>query len=196
MKNQVIRISITLLDVDPAIWRRIEVPVSMTLEGFHDVVQTVMGWADYHLHHFQLGGVMYGVSSPDDREMNDGSKLKLWTLLEDGERVFQYFYDYGDGWCCVVVLEAVAPAAAGVAYPRLVEGARRGPPEDVGGPWGYSEFLEALADQKHERHTELLEWIGGEFDPQLFDIDELNRRLATLALRKTTRRKTARPAAG
>ncbi len=127
------------------------------LEGLHDVIQTVMGWADYHLHHFQFGDLIYGVSAPDDPEMNDGSKVKLWTMLDDGERVFLYLYDYGDGWCCVVVLEAVAPAIRGVAYPRLVEGARRGPPEDIGGPYGYREFLEAIADPKHERHTELLE---------------------------------------
>jgi hypothetical protein len=196
MKDQVIRVSISLLDVDPAIWRRIEMPASMTLEGLHDVIQTVMGWADYHLHHFQFGDVMYGVSAPDDPEMNDGSKVKLWTVLEDGERVFLYFYDYGDGWCCVVVLEAVAPAIPGVAYPRLVEGARRGPPEDIGGPWGYREFLEAIADPKHEHHTELLERFGGSFDPQKFNIDAINRGLASLAPRKPSRRKAAKPAAG
>jgi len=72
----------------------------------------------------------------------------------------------------------------------------RGPPEDVGGPWGYGEFLEAIADPKHERHKELLEWCGGDFDPQQFDIDEINRRLASLAPRKNTRRKTAKRAAG
>jgi hypothetical protein len=173
MKDSIIRISITLLDIDPAIWRRIEAPASMTLEGLHDVIQVVMGWADY-----------------------DGHKVKLSTALVDGERVFQYLYDYGDGWCCVVVLEAVVPAVTGVAYPRLVEGARRGPPEDVGGPWGYGEFLEAIADSKHERHKELLEWCGGDFDPQQFDIDKINRRLASLAPRKSTRRKTGKPAAG
>jgi len=196
MKDSIIRISITLLDVDPAIWRRIEVPASFTLEGLHDVIQTVMGWADYHLHHFQFADVMYGVPSPEDREMNDGRKIKLSTALVDGERAFQYLYDYGDGWCCIVVLEAVAPTVPGTVYPRLVEGARRGPPEDVGGPWGYGEFLEAIADPKHERHAELLEWCGGDFDPQQFDIDKINRRLASLVPRKSTRRKTVKPAAG
>jgi hypothetical protein len=144
----------------------------------------------------QFGDVMYGVPEPGDHEMSDGRKVKLATALLDGERVFQYLYDYGDGWCCTVVLEAVAPTVTGVNYPRLVEGARRGPPEDVGGPWGYGEFLDAIADPKHERHTELLEWFGGKFDPQQFDIDAINRRLASLAPRKTTRRKTAKPAAG
>jgi len=111
-------------------------------------------------------------------------------------RAFQYLYDYGDGWCCIVVMEAVAPMAPGVVYPRIVEGARIGPPEDVGGPWGYGEFLEAIADPKHERHNELLEWCGGDFDPQQFDVDEINRRLASLAPRKSTRRNTAKRAAG
>ena len=151
MKDSIIRISITLLDIDPAIWRRIEAPASMTLEGLHDVIQVVMGWADYHLHHFQFGDAMYGAPTPEDREMNDGHKVKLSTALVDGERVFQYLYAYGDGWCCVVVLEAVVPAVTGVAYPRLVEGARRGPPEDVGGPWGYGEFLEAIAEKSATR---------------------------------------------
>jgi Plasmid pRiA4b ORF-3-like protein len=196
MKDSIVRVSITLLDVDPAIWRRIEVPANFTLEALHDVVQTVMGWADYHLHHFQFGDVMYGVPSSEDREMNDGRKIKLSTALVDGERTFQYLYDYGDGWCCVVVLEAVAPMRPGFVYPRLVEGARRGPPEDVGGPWGYGEFLEAIADPKHERHAELRDWSGDDFDPQQFDIDEINRRLAALAPRKSSRRKSAKSAAG
>jgi hypothetical protein len=193
MKDHVVRVSITLLDVDPAIWRRIEAPANLTLEDLHDVIQTIMGWADCHLHHFQLGDAMYGVAAPDDPEMNDGRKIKLSTLLDDGERVFLYLYDYGDGWCCVVVLEAVAPATPGAVYPRIVEGARRGPPEDVGGPWGYGEFLEAIADPKHERHKELIEWRG-DFDPQQFDIDKINRRLAELAPRKITRRKSTKQA--
>jgi len=114
---------ITLLDVDPSIWRRIEVPASFTLEGLHDVIQIVMGWADYHLHHFQFADVMYGAPAPEDRDMHDGRKTKLSTALVDGERAFDYVYDYGDNWCCVVVLEAVAPTIPGVIYPRLVEGA-------------------------------------------------------------------------
>jgi hypothetical protein len=76
-----------------------------------------------------------------------------------------------------------------ILYSRIVEGPRRGPPEDVGGPWGYGEFLEAIADPKHERHIELPEWCGGDFDPKKFDIDAINRRLTSLAPRKSIRRK-------
>jgi hypothetical protein len=195
MKDLIIRASITLLDFDPAIWRRIAVPANATLEGLHDVIQVVMGWADYHLHHFQIGSVRYSARTPDDIDMQDGRKLKLSRLIDDGERAFDYVYDYGDDWRCVVVLEAAAPMVPGLAYPRLVEGARRGPPEDVGGPCGYGEFLEAIADPNHERHAELLEWCGGDFDPEQLNITEINRSLASLVPRKGTRRKTAKPTA-
>src|SRR5258708_27076371 len=67
------------------------------------------------------GDVMYGAPTPEDRDMHDGCKIKLSTGVVDGERVFDYVYDYGDNWCCVVVLEAVAPISAGVVYPRLVD---------------------------------------------------------------------------
>jgi hypothetical protein len=86
----------------------------MTLEGLHDVIQPIMGWADCPLHHFQFGDVMYDVPSRDDPDMNDGCKIELSTLLIDGERVFQYLHDHGDSWCCILALEAVAPAIPGV----------------------------------------------------------------------------------
>ncbi len=69
----------------------------------------------------------------------------------------------------------------GVAYPRLVEAAGRCPPEDVGGPWGYAELLQAIADPKHERHAELSDWIGDDFDPKTVDTDRLAEELAALA---------------
>jgi hypothetical protein len=128
VKDLIIRVSITVLDVVPVIWRRIEVPADVTLEGLHDVIQVVMGWADYHLHHFRIGNLRYSAPTPNDVDMQDGGKLKLSTLVVDGERAFEYVYDYGDDWRCVVVLEAIAPMIRGLAYPRLVEGARRGPP--------------------------------------------------------------------
>jgi hypothetical protein len=192
MKDSIVRIAITLLDVDPAIWRRIEVPASFTLKELHDIIQALMGWADYHLHHFQIGGIQYGEPTSEDRDIVSERKLKLSTLAIDGERAFDYVYDYGDNWCCVVVLEAIAPIVQGVSYPRLIEGARRGPLEDIGGPWGYNEFLEAIADPKHERHQELREWSGDDFNPTEFDADEINRTLAQFSPRKGTRRKSVK----
>jgi hypothetical protein len=58
---------------------------------------------------------------------------------------------------------------------------------------GYDQFLEAIADPRQERHKELLEWSGGDLEPQQFDIDEINRRLASLAPHKAH---AARPQSG
>ena len=63
---------------------------------------------------------------------------------------------------------------------RCVEGARACPPEDVGGVWGYADFLEAMADPKHPEHRDMKEWIGGKFDPEKFDLKAVNRELRTL----------------
>jgi Plasmid pRiA4b ORF-3-like protein len=103
MKDLIVRISITLLDVDPAIWRRIEAPANVTLEGLHDVIQVVMGWADYHFHHFQIGSVRYSARTHDDVDMQDGRKLKLSTLIVEGERAFAMFTTTattGTAWSC------------------------------------------------------------------------------------------------
>jgi hypothetical protein len=197
MKDMIARLHVTLLDVDPAIWRRIEVPAGFTLKALHDALQRAMGWFDGHLHHFEIGGILYGEPSPDDAEFDrdivNERKLKLASLAEEGDRLFEYVYDYGDNWCCAIVIEALQPALSGIVYPRLVEGARRGPPEDISGPPGYAEFLEAIADPKHERHAELTEWSGEDFDPEGLSIDDVNAALAQLAKPKRTRLKKAPP---
>ena len=192
MKDMIVRAYVTLLEADPAIWRRVELPAGLALRGLHDVIQSIMGWAGYHLHHFQIGDQLYGEPSPEDRDMSSEHKVKLAALAIDGERAFEYVYDYGDNWRCAIVLEAQTPVIAGVSYPRLVDGARRGPPEDVGGPWGYLEFLQAIADPKHERHAELTEWIGGDFKPDDFNIDEINRALARFAPEAARRNRSKR----
>lgn len=74
----------------------------------------------------------------------------------------------------------VLPPEPGVAYPICVDGKPQGPPEDCGGIPGYYNLLEALRDPAHLEHADLLDWLGGEFDPEAFSVDEVNRRLAPL----------------
>jgi hypothetical protein len=94
-----------------------------------------------------------------------------------------YVYDFGDGWTHRLTVEKVLAAEPGVGYPRCVSGRRACPPEDVGGPWGYDGFLEAMADPTHPEHEQYREWVGGPFDPAAFDLDEVNEELAVLAWR-------------
>jgi hypothetical protein len=165
---------ITLLDTHPAIWRRVQVK-DCTLDKLHEHVQTAMGWTNSHLHHFRVREQLYG--DPDlmrenfeEMEYADSTATRLSDILpKSGRRFrFEYEYDFGDGWRHEVLFEGCPRPERGKRYPACLEGARACPPEDVGGAWGYQEFLEALADPEHEDHDGLLEWAGGAFDPEAF----------------------------
>ena len=67
------------------------------------------------------------------------------------------------------MFEGSPPVDLKAKYPLCVEGARACPPEDVGGVWGYADFLEAIQNPENEQHGEMLEWVGGKFDPEKFD---------------------------
>ncbi len=172
------RLKVTLLGIRPPIWRRIEVPSTITLSELHTVVQVAMGWWDSHLHQFVVDGVIYGI---DDGEgwgppPVDERRTKLRDVASEGVR-FSYEYDFGDGWEHRIEVEAIAAAEAGIAYPRCVAGRRACPPEDCGGPWGYGNLLAAIGDPNHDEHEAMVEWAGGPFDPARFDVAGVNARL-------------------
>jgi hypothetical protein len=93
---------------------------------------------------------------------------------------FVYEYDFGDSWEHVLLVEKVLPPEPGQRYPVCIKGRRACPPEDVGGIWGYAYFLEAIQNPDHPEREDYLEWIGGEFDPQAFDLEEVNAALGKL----------------
>lgn len=175
---------ITLLDIQPAIWRRIQVP-DCTLDGLHLYIQTAFGWRNYHLHQFEIDGVRYGPSGPDEMdfglETKDESEAVLSTLLPKSKRKARwvYEYDFGDGWRHEVVFEGYPQMEEGRKYPLCLEGAMACPPEDCGGPWGYADYLAAVADARHERHAEMLEWRGP-FDPETFDAKQATKEMRTV----------------
>ena len=58
--------------------------------------------------------------------------------------------------------------------PVCIKGKRACPPEDCGGIWGYEDLLEAISNPNHPEHEDMLEWLGGEFDPEEFDLEVIN----------------------
>ena len=166
---------ITLKDIEPPIWRRIQVK-DCTLDKLHEHIQTAMGWTNSHLHQFKIGGVLYGDPQllcegfEDDPEVINSLDTRLRAIVpEDGSRfAFTYEYDFGDGWEHEVLFEGCLRAEKGSRYPLCLEGERACPPEDMGGTYGYQEYLKAMADPKHEQHEEFMEWRGP-FDPEEFD---------------------------
>jgi hypothetical protein len=179
--GRVYQLKITLKDIRPPIWRRVQVP-DCTLGDLHEVIQTVMGWTDCHLHQYIINGEYYGPLDPDDNgfdmETEDEEGVLLSQIIRGGRKVrFRYKYDFGDGWLHDIVFERVLKREPEVKYPRCVDGARSCPPEDVGGPWGYADFLAAIADPEHERHEIMREWFDDKFDPERFNLKKVNREL-------------------
>jgi hypothetical protein len=109
-------------------------------------------------------------------EMIDETGVTLGELIPKSGRncPWVYEYDFGDGWRHEVVFEGFVAVDPKAKYQQCVEGARAGPPEDCGGPWGYVDYLAAVADPKHERHEEMMEWRGP-FDPEAFDAKKATR---------------------
>lgn len=179
--ERVYQFKITLRGIRPPIWRRIQVPETYSFWDLHVAIQGAMGWMDCHLHEFTMpdarggGPVRIGTPSaeygfhevlPEERQSISG-----WFSVEG--KPAEYTYDFGDDWVHTVKLEKILPREEGVDYPHCVKGKRACPPEDCGGPWGYMQLLEVLADPRHEEYEETLEWLDGEFEAELFHPDSV-----------------------
>jgi hypothetical protein len=183
-ESKIYQIRVTLKYSRPPIWRRIQVAGETTLHELHNILQRVMGWDDSHLHQFTIGDRTYGGS---DYESGSAPKRRASGNLSLGEVVrhekskFIYEYDFGDSWRHVLLVEKILPPEEGVRYPRCLAGRRACPPEDSGGVYGYYEKLEALRDPEHPEHKDIVDWMGEDFDPEAFDLEDINSRLKWLS---------------
>lgn len=175
---QEFQLKVSLDHSKPPIWRRIRV-ADCTLDELHEVIQTSMGWMDCHLHAFEWDGMVFG--HPDQELECDGydeTQVYLSQLVADGCKKLHYTYDFGDGWQHTIHIERISPRKPSDRLPECVKGTGACPLEDCGGIWGYYDMLAALRDPKHERHEEMVEWAGEEFDPDRFDVAEVNAQFA------------------
>lgn len=198
MTRDIACLKITLDDVEPEVVRRVEVPLSIRIDRLHGVLQAALGWTNSHLWELRAGETGWGVPDRDWGDgPNDAAEATLVDVLEDtGARKLTYLYDFGDGWEHTIRIEYIVAAEPATTYPRLIEAKGRCPPEDVGGPPGYEEFLAAIRNPKHERHAEITEWHTADFDPNIVDVDVIKRQFAALAKRwsrPSRKRKTPQP---
>lgn len=171
---------ITLDDIRPAIWRRIQLSSDATFWDLHCAINDAMGWEDAHLHEFKLGNKRdsqrIGIPMEDDSPWGNDDALADWNVpiathfAKRGAKC-NYLYDFGDGWSHKVELEAIAPREPKAKYPRCLDGARACPPEDCGGTYGYARLCDILKNptKTDEEAEELLDWLGDDFDPEAFD---------------------------
>lgn len=185
--TSVLQLRIELLHITPLIWRRIQVPATYTFWDLHVAIQSAMGWNDSHLHEFEVSQSRrrqpLRVGLPlDDEGMDEaqdpplpGWEVRVADYLTLQNPIADYSYDFGDDWEHCVILEEVFPAPLGTTFPKCTSGERASPPDDCGGPHGYAQLLEILADKKHPEHAERLRWVKGmknlrgAFDPKAFD---------------------------
>lgn len=178
--KHVYQFKITLKDIKPPVWRRIQVPETYTFWALHVAIQDSMGWLDYHLHEFEMvnpsTNLKVRIGIPDEefaREVLPGWEQKIAAYFTMENCSAEYVYDFGDNWKHKIELEKILQRQKNTNYPVCIKGKRASPPEDCGGTWGYEDFLKIIRDPNHKEHEETLTWAGGKFDPEHFDVKEV-----------------------
>jgi len=181
--TQVYQFKITLKEAKPPIWRRIQVPETYTFYDLHVAIQDAMGWSDSHLHQFEMkdpsSGEEVEIGIPDEdfadeSETLPGWKHKIADYFSVKNPKAEYIYDFGDNWEPLVQLEKILPRAEKVSYPICIDGKRACPPDDCGGVWGYMDLLKTISNPDDEEYEDMMEWLGGEFDPEHFDPEDVH----------------------
>lgn len=183
----IVRADVHILDIEPKISRTLELPMALNLAQLHEVLQAAFGWTDSHLHQFNIGGLIYGAPEFNedglfDNRTYEATEVRMIDFQFPCDAVgnsltILYEYDFGDNWRHLLRLERV-PREEGVKYPRCIAASRSGPPEDVGGPWSYGDFVEAWSDPGHEDHKDTRRWAGRKFHPERCNLDDINKAIA------------------
>ena len=189
---EIFQLKVALLGTSPPIWRRLLVPAGLTLAQLHEVLQAAMGWQDCHMHEFRAGQRHFGRPNPDDRLMGlppveNERTVRLSSVLGRVGAKIIYTYDFGDSWEQGLVLEKRLSRDPNTAYPMCTGGQLACPPEDCGGIGGFYDLLDALGDPAHDQYDELRDWVGDDYDPDAFSVDDVNRMFAPLRRRRPSK---------
>ncbi|KAF1076929.1 plasmid pRiA4b ORF-3 family protein [Methanogenium sp. MK-MG] len=179
--SQVYQFKITLKEISPRIWRRIQVPETYTFWDLSIAIQSAMDWGGHHLHEFRIfnqkTGVADDIGFPDeeyDRDVLSGWDTKIAAYFSMDNKRADYLYDFGDYWEHQILLEKILPKEPDGTYPCCIAGKKNSPPDDVGSTQGYEEFVEIMNNPDHEEHEEMAEWYGDDYyDPEEFDCTEV-----------------------
>ena len=186
MADRIYQLKISLNGITPQIWRRVLVEADISLSDLHDLLQSLFGWDNSHLHQFfpteapEISDIFSEFEDPEElASLELGVPLSM--CMTKVKSKMKYTYDFGDDWEHILTLEKILPFEDTQLYPVCLDGKRAAPPEDCGGIWGYQELLKTLSDPESPEYEERMEWVGGEFDPEEFSVKETN---LTLQLEK------------
>lgn len=182
-KEKILQLKIQLRGSKPPVWRRLLVKDSTTLGDLHSIIQIVMGWTDSHLHSFLYRGEEYGTPDPEfdfGDEIKDENRYKVGSLLKNPKDKMTYTYDFGDNWEHIITLEEILDECKEPFIPVCTTGKKACPPENCGGMVGYYGMLNELKDRDSKDIEEIREWLGEDFNPNFFDINEINEALKAM----------------
>lgn len=122
---------------DKEISRVIEVRGDQTLEDLHLAIFKAYDRWEHHMYEFQLGkrpfdpqGPNYGIpGAAGSNEVRDARTTTLDDLKLKPERVFGYWFDFGDDWFHQVQIERIDQAIPTVTYPRVIKRVGKSPPQ-------------------------------------------------------------------
>lgn len=180
--SNIYQFKISLEEIKPKIWRRIQVPENYSFWDLHVAIQDAMGWLDCHLHQFHVNNKRTMepefIGIPDEFEDYNMPVLSGWKIFISDffslqNKKMLYEYDFGDGWNHNVFLEKILPKELNIKHPICLVGERACPPEDCGGSCGYENFLKIIKDPTHEEHQDMMNWSGGHFESELFNPSEV-----------------------
>lgn len=181
-----IKLKISLKELPHKCERTLIVPEDINLRQLHFLIQDAFGWFNAHLFEFTDAKVRQTirVGMPDDSGMDEWFDLELKhahdvklkdTFLKAYQgKNFWYNYDFGDDWWHQITFLKITKKDSeefkGIPICTKAEGRR--PPEDVGGSFGYEEFLQIIKDKKHPEHEEMATWYGLEPDEEYDETPE------------------------
>ncbi|MBP7846174.1 MAG: plasmid pRiA4b ORF-3 family protein [Candidatus Pacebacteria bacterium] len=178
--QKIYQFKITLEEIKPSIWRRIQVLEAYTFWDLHVAITDAMGWLDYHLHQFDIQNPKSGkkdeIGIPHEEYENNtlpGWKIPIASYFSLENKKANYLYDFGDSWRHKILLEKILPQEIDSQYPICIAGERACPPEDCGGVGGYENLLEIIKDKKHEEYKRKMKWLGGSYNPEKFVLQDV-----------------------
>jgi hypothetical protein len=181
-KGDLLVFRIELEGTDPLVWRRFIARGNLTFFQLHNLIQKIMGWSNSHLFVFFL--------SRDDfigtAELNDSADCRFRDarLLRVDEVFVQpgfnlgYEYDLGDSWVHRIYLENRCTYSPDLEpVPICIAGEQACPPENCGGVSAFEHLKKVVSDPGHEEFQAVRSWLGQDYDPARFSIDDINRKL-------------------
>lgn len=189
-------VKLTFENIEPAVWRRVILPAGATFNRLHETIQYVTNFQSeiepYHSFGFSVEDLFitnnegiieeYKKQKFAGQTVKQPTRIKIDTYLEKhGELVYRY--DFGDDWGIRVTLEEIVEDYY-FGFPTLLEGGGMAPPEDVGGPIGFQEFLKVYFNPTHPDYSHTNVWAENmKFVP--LDIEKINEHLKTVKYKKT-----------